>query len=168
VLPLATAHADRGVMTYDPVLRIERERYLALVSPSVRARVRFVNEPGSTGPRDGMEVDLLNLDSAHERQVALDELGAWRPALRPGALVVLDDFTHPEFPGVREAVRELGVTGGAAWNSVCEWRLRSPFLRCPFAEVGTSHRGSLAHVSVNVGARCGADRGSLCGVGLGA
>ncbi len=110
-ISLAVAQADREVTTYDPVLRVERERYLALVGPRVRARVRFVNEPGSSGPRDGMEVDLLYVDSAHERRVILDELDAWRPALRTGALVVFDDFTHPEFPGVREAVRELGLSG---------------------------------------------------------
>jgi hypothetical protein len=110
-ISLATARADREVVTYDPVLRAERERYLALVSPRVRARVRFTNEPGSTGPRDGVEVDLLSIDSTHERQVVLDEMDAWRPALRAGALVVLDDFAHPDFPGVREAVHELGLNG---------------------------------------------------------
>lgn len=36
---------------------------------------------------------------------------AWRPALTPGALVVFDDHTHPDFPGVREAVEELGLGG---------------------------------------------------------
>jgi hypothetical protein len=110
-ISLAIAENDRDVVTYDPVLRVERERYLALADQSARNRVVFVDEQGSTGPRDGAKVNLLYIDSAHERQVVLDELEAWRPALAPGAVVVLDDFTHPEFPGVREAVRELGLNG---------------------------------------------------------
>ena len=54
---------------------------------------------------------MLYIDSSHERQATIEELRAWRSVLLPGAIVVLDDFTHPEFPGVREAVRELGLTG---------------------------------------------------------
>ena len=50
-------------------------------------------------------------DSAHGHRETVEELHAWQPALAPGALVILDDFTHPDFPGVREAVEELGLSG---------------------------------------------------------
>ncbi len=108
---LALADAEREVITYDPVDRPERERYMALAGPRVRSRITFVNDTGSSGPHDDRPVDLLYIDSAHGRQATIDELNTWRPGLRTGALVVLDDYTHPEFPGVREAVRQLDLEG---------------------------------------------------------
>ena len=39
---------------------------------------------------------------------------AWQGALAPGALIVFDDYTHPDYPGVREAVAELGLRGEIA------------------------------------------------------
>ncbi|MBV9193140.1 MAG: class I SAM-dependent methyltransferase [Solirubrobacterales bacterium] len=51
--------------------------------------------------RRATPVDLLYVDTAHERADTIRELEAWRPVLRDGARVVLDDYTHPEFPGVR-------------------------------------------------------------------
>lgn len=110
-IALALADAGREVITYDPIDRPERERYMALVRPHVRSRVHFVNEPGSNGPGGDQAIDLLYVDSDHGRRATIEELQAWRPALRTGALVVLDDFTHPDFPGVREAVHELELDG---------------------------------------------------------
>ena len=37
----------------------------------------------------------------------------WAPVLAPGAYIVFDDFTHAEYPGVRQAVDELGLQGYA-------------------------------------------------------
>lgn len=110
-LALALQDPRRQVITYDPVYRAERERYLELVDGQVRERISFVEAPGSSGPLDEQAIELLYVDSAHGRRETIEELGAWRPALAPDALVVLDDFTHPGFPGVREAVDELGLSG---------------------------------------------------------
>jgi predicted O-methyltransferase YrrM len=110
-ISLALADPDRTVLSYDPVERKEREQYLRLVSPAVRARLTLMNAPGDEGPPDGEVVDLLYVDSSHELEGTLSELRAWRPALAPGALVVFDDFSHPDYPGVAEAVRSLGLQG---------------------------------------------------------
>jgi predicted O-methyltransferase YrrM len=110
-IALALADAEREVITYDPICRPERERYVALAGRRVQDQITFVNQPGSIGPREDCATDMLYIDSSHERQATIEELRAWRSVLLPGAIVVLDDFTHPEFPGVREAVRELGLTG---------------------------------------------------------
>lgn len=110
-LALALDDSRREVITYDPIYRRERGSYLELVDPDVRRRVTFVEAPGASGPLDEAMVDLLYVDSTHGRDETKDELRAWQPALAPGALVVFDDFSHPDFPGVREAVDELGVTG---------------------------------------------------------
>ncbi len=34
-----------------------------------------------------------------------------QPYLSLGALVLFDDYTHPDYPGVREAIEELGLKG---------------------------------------------------------
>jgi cephalosporin hydroxylase len=78
------------------------------VRPSVRARITYVAAPGASDPRP---VELLYIDSSHGREETVAELTAWLPVLPAGALVVLDDYTHPEFPGVREATDSIGLAG---------------------------------------------------------
>jgi predicted O-methyltransferase YrrM len=110
-ISFAIADPGREVTSFDPVDRPERERYLSLAGARVRQRVELVTAPGVSGPRDSRAVDLLYVDSSHARQETIDELHAWRPVLAPGALVVLDDYVNADFPGVREAVLELGLSG---------------------------------------------------------
>jgi predicted O-methyltransferase YrrM len=87
-IALALADADRRVTTYDPIYRPERDQYIALVDARVRGRITFVTERGSSGPCDDDDaIDLLYIDAAHERQAVIDDFRAWRPLLRPGALV---------------------------------------------------------------------------------
>jgi hypothetical protein len=112
-ISLALADRSRAVVTYDPIERPERDRYLQLVSPATRRQVTFVRAPGDEGPRDAQAVDLLYIDSTHERQATVREVHAWRAVLAARALIVFDDFAHPEYPGVREAVRDLGLQGDA-------------------------------------------------------
>jgi len=110
-ISLALAHREREVITCDPVERPGPQRYLQLVGRQVRRRVTLVHAPGDTGPRGAGPIDLLYVDSSHGRADTIRELEAWRPALRDGAWVVLDDYLHPDFPGVSEAVSELGLDG---------------------------------------------------------
>jgi predicted O-methyltransferase YrrM len=110
-LALALDDSMREVVTYDPIDRPDRRLYVNLVESEVLGRITFVNAAGCSGPLTDVDVDLLYVDSVHGRQETIDELRAWQRALRPGALVVFDDFTHPDFPGVREAVRELELSG---------------------------------------------------------
>lgn len=110
-ISLVLAARGRVVLSYDPVERPERELYLRLVGPGTRRRLTLVGTPGDEGPRDGGMVDLLYIDSSHDREDTIREVQAWRPALGKGSLVVFDDFGHPEYPGVEEAVRSLGLEG---------------------------------------------------------
>lgn len=103
-ITFALDDAKRHVITYDPFDRPEPERYLSLVGGDVRDRIEMVIAPGSTGLRDREPVDLLYIDSSHEREQTIEEVRAWQPHLRTGALIVFDDYTHPDFPGVREAI----------------------------------------------------------------
>jgi predicted O-methyltransferase YrrM len=113
-LSLALASPGRRVWTYDPASRAEVEHYRRLVAPEVRSRVVLVTAPGASGPPPGVTIDLLYIDSSHERDDTVAEVEAWRPALRTGALIVFDDYDHPRFPGVRAAVQALGLTGHQA------------------------------------------------------
>jgi len=45
---------------------------------------------------------------------------AWRAALIPGAVVAFHDYGHPEHPGVRDAIPELGLAG-AETNGIFIW-----------------------------------------------
>ena len=108
---LLLADPQRHIRTYDPFDRAERLPYLDLVPAGVRARLRFVAARGDVGPDNPEPVDLLYIDSSHERAQTIAEVRAWSGVLRPGAVIVLDDFDHPDFPGVREAVEELGLRG---------------------------------------------------------
>ena len=113
-ITLALDDPNRRVVTYDiPDLSrgIGPQHYLQLVDSDVRDRIELIVAPGSTGPRDAKPVDLLYIDSSHEREQTIEEVQVWRPHLRPGAPVIFDDYTNPGFPGVREATEQLGLRG---------------------------------------------------------
>ncbi|HEV2973522.1 MAG TPA: class I SAM-dependent methyltransferase [Solirubrobacteraceae bacterium] len=111
-LALALDDPARRIVSYDPSVRSERERYLALAPRGARERIELRAEPDSAGPHAGdRPVELLFVDSEHEREPVLAAFAAWRDALAPGASVVFHDYGHPDYPGVREAVRELALDG---------------------------------------------------------
>lgn len=110
---LAAADPRRRITSFDPVARPERERYLALLGAGARARIELVAAPGDAGPGARRGVEMLYIDSSHQRADVVAEVRAWTPALAPGALVVFDDYANPDFPGVAEAVDELGLAGRA-------------------------------------------------------
>jgi predicted O-methyltransferase YrrM len=110
-ISLALANPNREVISYDPVERPGPQRYLELVSEQVRRRVTLVADRGDSGPQTNRPVDLLYVDTTHDRDDTVREFEAWRAVLSDGAWVVFDDYIHPDFPGVREAVSELGLDG---------------------------------------------------------
>jgi predicted O-methyltransferase YrrM len=110
-IALALADEARQVTTYDPFDRAERERYLRLAGAGARARIDFVHADGASGPRTDNAVEMLYIDSSHSREATIEELRAWSPVLAPRAVVVFDDYANPDYPGVREAVQQLGLTG---------------------------------------------------------
>jgi hypothetical protein len=109
---LALADRARVVVSCDPHIQPGRGRYLRLLRSSARARIELVHAAGvEAAAMDVHEVDLLFIDSSHERQATIDEWHAWRPRLAPDALVVFHDCDHPEFPGIARAIEELGLSG---------------------------------------------------------
>ena len=110
-IALALALPERRVVTFDPVPRPARDAYLELAGADVRARIEFVAAPGAAAPRPA---EFLYIDSSHEREETIAEVRAWRPLMAPGAVIVFDDYGHPHYPGVGEAIRELGLSGEVA------------------------------------------------------
>jgi len=55
----------------------------------------------------GLPVGLLFVDGDHTREGARLDIEAWAPHLAPGAVIAVDDYHHPDWPGVAEAVDEL-------------------------------------------------------------
>ena len=106
---LLLAEPGRRLASYDPVAREHRDAYLALLPQDARDRLELVRAPGHEARGEGVE--LLFVDSSHDREATVQEVRAWQPRLAPGALVVLHDYGNPAYPGVAEAVAELGLDG---------------------------------------------------------
>lgn len=83
-ISLALACPDRQVVTYDPFERLEPHKYMGLVPEHVRRRVNVLIASGQDGPPTDQPVDLLYIDSTHERADTIRELEVWRPVLREG------------------------------------------------------------------------------------
>ena len=106
---LLLADPARRLMSFDPVEREHREAYLALLPGSARERLELVRAPGHEARGDGVE--LVFVDSSHDRDATVAEFRAWQPRLAPGGMVVLHDYGNPAYPGVAEAVTEMGLAG---------------------------------------------------------
>jgi predicted O-methyltransferase YrrM len=60
---------------------------------------------------DGPLVGLLFVDADHTREGARRDIEAWAPYLAEGARIAVDDYEHPDWPGVKEALDELVAEG---------------------------------------------------------
>ena len=119
-LALAVADSQRRVISFDLEPR-RAETYARLVAPSVRERVTFVLTAGAEGTRQAEAVDFLFIDSSHELDETVATFEAWRPKLAPGAVVVFHDYGDPQYPGVKQAVTQLGLDGEVS-GDVFIWR----------------------------------------------
>jgi predicted O-methyltransferase YrrM len=115
--------ADRGrrVISLDPVARPERERYLDLAGQA-RSRIELVDAGGEAGPRpEDAPPDFVFVDGSHERELTIRTFEAWRPALAPGGVIAFHDYGNELYPGVTEAIEELGLEGDVE-RDVFVWR----------------------------------------------
>jgi predicted O-methyltransferase YrrM len=109
---LALADKRRRVVSFDPVVRPERERYLELAGVHARERIELVESGGEGGPRPGDPApDFVFLDGSHERELTIRTFEAWRPVLQGGGAIAFHDWRNPLYPGVTEAIEELGLRG---------------------------------------------------------
>jgi predicted O-methyltransferase YrrM len=120
-IALALADPLRRVTSYDPEAHPQRDRYLALVDDGTLARIDLHRGPGQDARPAPGTVDFLFVDCAHDRVSTADSFRAWEPAIVPGGVVAFHDYDHPDYPGVRDAVEELGLRGEVR-GGVFVWR----------------------------------------------
>jgi predicted O-methyltransferase YrrM len=118
----ALADPSRQVVSYDPVVRPERDWYLGLAGSDARARIDLVHGAGEDGPPSLDEhVDFVFVDGSHQCERTVAAFEAWRPALAPGGAIASHDWGNAKYPGVTEAIRELGLRGQEL-GDVFVWR----------------------------------------------
>lgn len=118
----ALADRRRRIVSFDPIVRPERERYLALAAPQARERIELVEGPGERGPAPGASIpDFVFIDGSHERARTIETFEVWRRAVGPGAVIAFHDFGNPAYPGVSDAIRELRIEGEVR-RDVFVWR----------------------------------------------
>ena len=121
-IALALADRRRRVVSFDPVVRPERDDYLRLVGRSARSRIELIAGPGEAGAGAvAGPVDMLFVDGSHERERTIATFEAWRPAIGPGGIIAFHDFGNPGYPGVGEAIAALGLEGEVV-RDVFVWR----------------------------------------------
>ncbi len=55
---------------------------------------------------NGTPIRILFIDGWHSYEAVTEDILLWFPHVLPGGLIVFDDYSNPEFPGVRRAVDE--------------------------------------------------------------
>ena len=119
-ISLALDEPGRRVVSYDPIVRPERERYVEIAG--VRDRVEFRDEPGEAGPREGEgPFDFVFVDGSHERERTIRTFEVWRDRLAPDGVIAFHDYGNRAYPGVTEAIDEMGIEGEVV-GDVFVWR----------------------------------------------
>lgn len=117
---LALADRERRVISYDPIARPERERYLDLAG--VRDRIELRETGGESGPAEAdAAADFVFVDGSHEKVLTIDTFRAWSGELAPGGTIAFHDYGNELYPGVSEAIAELGLEGTVE-RDVFVWR----------------------------------------------
>jgi hypothetical protein len=84
---------------------------------------------------DGKPVGLLFVDGDHTKEGARRDILTWAPHLAPGARIAVDDYGHPDWPGVGEAVDELVAKEVLVPLEVFHERLAVTRLARPWEEI---------------------------------
>lgn len=71
----------------------------------------------------GKPVGLLFVDGDHTKEGARRDVEVWAEHLAPGAVIAVDDYGHPDWPGVGQALDELVAEGFLAPLEVYHDRL---------------------------------------------
>jgi predicted O-methyltransferase YrrM len=109
-ISLLLSDASRRVTTYDVLDYHERHWYLGLLRPADRQRLELIRGSGEDAVPD-VRPDLVFIDSSHERDETRSAFLTWSRRLASGGLVAFHDYGDPAWPGVRQAIDELRLTG---------------------------------------------------------
>jgi predicted O-methyltransferase YrrM len=85
----------------------------AIVEAGVGANVRLVPAMTEDAATFWSEpIDYLYVDADHSYKGVRADLDAWYPFVRPGGLIIGDDYEHPRYPGVKRAWDEFEFVHG--------------------------------------------------------
>ena len=93
---------DGGANPGSPIMILSCAR--AMVEAGISASVRLI--PSTTLDAATWwtsPIDALYVDADHSHAGCLADLHAWVPHVRPGGLIMGDDYDHPRYPGVTSA-----------------------------------------------------------------
>jgi len=121
---LALSEPHRVVRTYDTLEKPHRAAYLALADPEARRHIVLLKGRGEEAEPPSDPIDLLYVDSNHDRNVVRRSFERWRDTIACGGFAAFDDYANDNYPGVREAVSELGLQGRTVgrlfiWQKTC-------------------------------------------------
>ena len=109
---LALADRSRRIYSFDVAEHEQLAGYLRLAPGDARARLHLATRDGRDGPPPELPLlDLLFIDSSHEREETMTTFRLWSERLRAGGTAAFHDYDNEHFPGVAEAVAELGLEG---------------------------------------------------------
>jgi predicted O-methyltransferase YrrM len=118
-IALTLADAGRTVTTFDPTAWPTRERYLQLMPRNARRRLTFAAIDGAGGAATFADTaDLVFIDSSHHRDETVASVLAWRQRLASDGVIVFHDYDNASWPGVAEAINELGLKGESPGGSL--------------------------------------------------
>jgi SAM-dependent methyltransferase len=123
-IALALSDGRRRIETYDPLDYTERHRYLDLLNDATRDRIELVAGRGDQ-PREDASPELVFIDSSHERDETMQTFSIWASRLAPGGAIAFHDYNDPAWPGVTQAVEDLGLSG-ETHGYLFVWSARSP------------------------------------------
>lgn len=84
-----------------------------LMDAGVGAQVRLIPATTEQAHEWWTEpIDYLYIDAAHDYESVRADLSTWVPHVKPGGLILGDDYGHRFFPGVRQAWDEYEQTHG--------------------------------------------------------
>jgi methyltransferase family protein len=123
-LVMAISEPQCVVRTYDTLEKPHRAAYLALADAEARRRIVLLNGRGEEAEPPSDTIDLLYVDSNHDRDVVRRSFEHWRDSIACGGFAAFDDYGNDNYPGVREAVSELGLHGRTEgrlfiWKKTC-------------------------------------------------
>lgn len=99
--------------------------YYNVMSHGFNSGITLIHDFSENVARDwsGPGIGLLFIDADHSKEGALKDIRLWAPHLAEGAVIAVDDYGHPDWPGVAEAVDELVAEGFLAPIEIYHERL---------------------------------------------
>lgn len=124
-------HEDAHVWTIDLSDRTEADDTVAMSGLSGERYTRIVRGSFDVAQDwDKGPVDMVYVDGDHSEAGVRSDIRAWAPHVKPGGLMVFDDFQTPNYTGSTKAVNALMFHDGS-------WRLVGQVGRCvAFEKVG--------------------------------